>query len=166
MVFPPSATVLEIGCAEADWITPMLAERPDLRITGIDWRRAERPCGVIKGDVLTYDLAPESFDVVVGISSIEHVGLGHYDGDPLDEFGDQHCMERVLRWLKSGGWVYFDVPYGDVYKVSGTAHREYDYLTLRERLLPRGLVSQHSWVIRPASPGGMAYIAVHATKES
>ena len=41
--FPSNARVLEIGCAEADWMTPMLALRPDLQITGIDWRLCKRP---------------------------------------------------------------------------------------------------------------------------
>ena len=50
--FPPNARVLEIGCAEADWMTPMLALRPDLDIVGIDWRGCKRPGQVIKGDVL------------------------------------------------------------------------------------------------------------------
>jgi hypothetical protein len=46
--FPQHARVLEIGCAEADWQTPMLALRPDLQITGVDWRAVARP-GVTLG---------------------------------------------------------------------------------------------------------------------
>lgn len=145
LVFPQGASVLEIGCAEADWIAPMLAQRPDLHITGIDWRRAERPGTIVKGDVLTHDFPPASFDAVVGISSIEHIGLGHYDGDPLDEDGDRHCMERVVGWVKPGGWVYLDVPFGGSYHVHGTSHRQYDEAALAARLIVPGLRKAGQW---------------------
>ena len=183
LVFPPNARVLEIGCAEADWHTPMLAVRPDLHIIGIDWRECERPGTVIRGDVLTYDFPEASFDAVVGVSSIEHIGLGHYDNDPLDPDGDRHCMERVVRWLKPGGWVYADVPYGPAYSVEGTSHRVYDDAAVMSRLLVKGLRGQWKWytswaeqdqsqvvAMRPEAPthipvSQMTYVALVATKE-
>lgn len=135
LVFPPNATVLEIGCAEADWQTPMLALRPDFQITGIDWRKCKRPGTTIQGDVLVQDFPDASFDVVVGISSIEHIGLGHYEADPLASDGDIVCMERVARWLKPGGWAYLDVPYNaHGYQVLNTEARIYDDATLIDRL--------------------------------
>lgn len=135
LVFPPNAKVLEIGCAEADWQTPMLALRPDLQITGIDWRKCKRPGTTIKGDILTQDFAPGSFDVVVGISSIEHIGLGHYEADPKYVDGDITCMELVGKWLKPDGWVYFDVPYNaSGYMVLNTEARIYDDEALCMRL--------------------------------
>jgi len=149
--------VLEIGCAEADWVTPMLEQRPDLQITAIDWRACERPCTVIRGDVLRHDFPEASFDAVVGISSIEHIGLGHYEGDPLDVDGDVHCMERVARWLKPGGWVYADVPFDTTgYRVWKTKCRIYDDEAVRRRLL-RPLVEhagRYSVVQRYASREG------------
>jgi len=163
LVFPPHAHVLEIGCAEADWITPMLAERPDLQITGIDWRACTRPGRVIRGDILTWCSPPNRFDVVVGISSIEHIGLGHYDADPLDVDGDIHCMERVCRWLKPGGWVYADVPYEKAYRVEGTSHRVYDDAALDARLVPRGMRRVKVW--HSPDKGGMVYAALLAVKE-
>ena len=146
ITFPPDARVLEIGCAEADWQTPMLALRPDLRITGIDWRACKRPGTTIKGDVLTFDFPAASFDCVVGVSSVEHVGLGHYEHDPADVRGDVHCLERVARWLVPGGWAYLDVPFNLAgYYVEGTSHRVYDWDALAERLIPAGLVHEQHW---------------------
>mgnify|MGYP001612889328 FL=1 len=175
LVFPSRARVLEIGCAEADWVKPMLAERSDLQITGIDWRECERSCEVIRGDVLTHDFPPRSFDVAVGISSIEHIGLGHYNCDPLDMDGDRHCMERVARWLKPGGWVYADVPCGPEYRVEGTSHRVYDYAALLSRLVVPGLWLKRRWFSdedgttlwdAPQPPGArMQYVAVLLRKE-
>ena len=178
LVFPPNAMVLEIGCAEGDWQTPMLAARPDLQITGIDWRECERPGTVIRGDVLTYDFPPERFDAVVGVSSIEHIGLGHYENDPLDLDGDTHAMHRAVRWLKPGGWVYADVPYGSAYSVEGTSHRVYDDAAVASRLLVRGLCGQWTWYttwteqdhalheVPPRLPvRSLTYVALVATKE-
>ena len=137
LVFPPNAKVLEIGCAEADWQTPMLALRPDLQITGIDWRKCKRPGTTIQGDVLVQDFPDASFDVVVGISSIEHIGLGHYEADPKYVDGDATCMELVRKWLKPGGWAYLDVPYNAAgYMVLNTEARIYDDAALCNRLEP------------------------------
>ena len=175
LVFPTEARVLEIGCAEGDWQTPMLSVLPDLRITGIDWRACERPGQTIRGNVLTASFPSESFDAVVGVSSIEHVGLGHYESDPLDPGGDRHCMEHVVRWLKRGGWVYADVPYGPVYRVEGTSHRVYDETSLSRLLVP-GLTLQRRWwttwadhdhVMHDTPDGlsGMVYVALLARKD-
>ena len=144
--FPLNARVLEIGCAEADWMTPMLALRPDLDITGIDWRGCKRPGTVIKGDVLVQEFPDGAFDCVVGVSSIEHVGLGHYEADPRSLDGDRLCMERVARWLVPGGWVYLDIPYNATgYAVRGTECRVYDDEALKQRLIVPGLTEVHRW---------------------
>ena len=145
IVFPPHAKVLEIGCAEADWQSPMLALRPDLQITGIDWRACKRPGTTIKGDVLAFDFPPATFDAVVGISSIEHIGLGHYEADPAHPDGDRECMARAWQWLKPGGWFYLDVPYNDSgYMVLNTEARIYDEAALYDRLAARYEV-ERSW---------------------
>lgn len=173
--FPQNARVLEIGCAEADWMTPMLALRPDLKITGIDWRGCDRPAPVVQGDVLTTGFTPKSFDCVVGVSSIEHIGLGHYKADPLHVNGDSVCMERVVEWLKPGGWVYFDVPWNPLgYEVHGTSHRTYDEQALQQRLLVPGLKEVHRWYathagrvvpsLEPQALPHFDYIAILATK--
>jgi hypothetical protein len=108
--------------------------------------RSERPkCEIIRGDVLAYTFREFNFDAIVGISSIEHIGLGHYNGDPLDSDGDGHAMHRALRWLKPGGWIYLDVPYGPTYDVVGDSHRVYDDRRLRTRLIPKGLVLEQTW---------------------
>lgn len=104
------AAVLEIGSAEFDWLTAMGTLRPDLRLTGIDWRAADNPLA-IRGDVLTQEFPAASFDAVVSISTLEHIGLAAYDGDPVDADGDTKAIQLAWSWLKPGGWLYFDVPY-------------------------------------------------------
>lgn len=142
--FPPKAHVLEIGCAEADWIGPMLTERPDLGIWGIDWRAVDRRGTVVQGDVLTYEFPPVSFDAIVSVSAIEHIGLGSYNSDPLDADGDTKTMQRAYTWLKPGGWMYLDVPYRDPggYHVTGN-FRGYDDAAIQSRLIVGGF--EEAW---------------------
>lgn len=137
VTLPHGAHVLEIGCAEGDWQTAMLAARPDLVITGIDWRSIARPgAEIIQGDVMAYDFPAQAFDAIVSVSTVEHIGLGGYDNDPIDADGDTRCLDRCKRWLKPGGWIYLDVPYrpDGPYVVSNN-YRAYDEPALQARLL-------------------------------
>lgn len=132
--------VLEAGCCEADWLRPAHAAWPDIHLTGIDWRAPREVDGDgkvtrIPGDLRNPDLFPaETFDACVSLSAIEHIGLGHYN-DPLDPDGDSKAMANIWRWLKPGGWLYFDVPYDPIaYRVQGTKCRVYDDAELDDRL--------------------------------
>jgi hypothetical protein len=140
ITFPAQARVLEIGCAEANWITPMIAERPDLLIDGVDWRACTREGAqrVIRGDVREVEL-PGDYDAIVSVSAIEHIGLGSYDQDPKDPDGDTIAMRRSYGWLKPGGWMYLDVPYREPgkYHVTGN-YRGYDEDAIQSRLLTPG----------------------------
>lgn len=148
---PLNGKVLEVGCAEANWIDPMHAVRPDLSFVGIDWRGCSRKHGLIlAGDVLQATFEPESFDAVVFISSLEHIGLGHYNDDPLDVDGDTHALVRAQHWLKHGGLMYADVPWNPDpgYDDSSTDCRIYDDHTINTRLtfsMPHLLKRWQGW---------------------
>jgi SAM-dependent methyltransferase len=135
---PLDANVLEIGCAEFDWLSVAHKAWPGMALLGIDWRHDKQPtgkCGFWRfhGNALTMDLPPEEFDWIVAVSSIEHIGLGHY-GDPVDPEGDTKAMQRAWEWLKPGGWMYLDVPFADTYRVLGTKCRIYDTKAIVSRL--------------------------------
>jgi SAM-dependent methyltransferase len=144
---PANANVLEIGCCEYDWLDQATKTWPEMSFTGIDWRtykRASRAV-VIKGDVMTQPFPAESFDWIVSISAIEHVGLGHYSRDPVDPDGDSIAIRRAFDWLKPGGWLSFDVPYNPTaYQVVGTSHRIYDDAAVESRLV-QGLPWRLAW---------------------
>jgi SAM-dependent methyltransferase len=134
--------VLEIGCCEADWLHLAHAAWPEVELVGIDTRAPNVVDDVQRrqGDAMDPDLfQPESFDAIVSLSAIEHIGLGHY-GDPKDPDGDSKAMANVWRWLKPNGWFYFDVPYDPLgYQVLGTECRIYDDAAMQERLWIRPL---------------------------
>lgn len=143
------AHVLEIGSFEADWIAPMRSRRPDLRITGIDWRhkgspKPDSPVQLLQGDILRQSFPMASFDACVSVSTIEHIGLGAYDGDPKEPGGDWMTVDLVRTWIKPGAWFYFDVPYRPKgrYEVHSN-YRAYDEDALRARLIRPGF--QEVW---------------------
>jgi SAM-dependent methyltransferase len=135
MTFTPGMRVLEVGACESNWLELARAAWPEVEFVGFDQRKGKPREGVIKGDGLNTDLFPaESFDAVVSLSAIEHFGLGHYK-DPLDSDGDSRIVANVWRWLKPGGWFYFDVPYDPTgYRVQGTKCRVYDDGAIAVRL--------------------------------
>ena len=160
---PADAKVLEIGCAEFDWLTPASQAWPEMTITGVDWRGKGQQGHYtrLQADVRNPELfAPESFDWIVSISAIEHVGLGHYNNDPRDADGDTVAIANAFRWLKPNGWLLFDVPYNPKgYSVQGTSHREYDDDALFLRLWSAPLARAKA----SASWRGTYYCEKHAT---
>ena len=143
----PDARVLEIGACEYDWLTPAHAAWPAMTLTGLDWRPRKRPgpFTFVQGDVMVHPFEPASFDWVVSISAIEHIGLGHYQKDPAREDGDTRALALAFEWLRPGGWLYFDVPYNPGgYQVVGTSHRIYDDAAVASRLV-HGLPWRLAW---------------------
>lgn len=127
----PGMTVLEVGCMEADWLHLAGRTWPDASFVGIDTRAPQdiqqngnrMRC---KANVMDDLYAPDTFDGIVSLSALEHIGLGHY-GDPLDPDGDTKAIANCWRWLKPGGFFYFDVPYDPTeYRVQGTECRVYN----------------------------------------
>jgi len=160
---PQHARVLEIGSAEADWLTPFKDSRPDVHLTGMDQRSPGekgangdygRPGAdvFVLGDLLNADLfAPASFDVIVAISVIEHVGIGRY-GDPLDPDGDMKAMAHCHRWVKPNGLMYIDVPYRP--QGPSDPFRKYNETDLRARVIHgwREIDRQHFDANHPDAP--------------
>lgn len=153
MPIEPGMRILEIGCCETDLARRLLTVEPTLEMVGVDVRESAgyvaENVSFLQGDINAQTFAPASFDAVISLGAIEHIGLGHY-GDPRNERGDQECMVNVAKWLKPGGWLYYDVPFqpGEgVYVSQDVAWRAYGM-----EFLPRakGLhLKRYAWDLDP-----------------
>ena len=164
--------VFEVGCCDTDFlerVAPQVAYA-----YGIDWRIRRGPHPeVIRGDVLTHVFDHDIHhrpDATVALSAIEHVGLGHYDMDPVDVYGDVKALQRLRDHAAAGGFIYFDVPYApEGYYVDGTKCRVYDDQALRERFGPHEVLgytlpSVNGWIEKPekncTAPKPYYYVAI------
>lgn len=126
LTFPMGSRILELGCAETDWLERMHQLDPSFDLVGVDARRHERAGGrgirILEGSAMDPHLfEPESFDRIVLLGALEHFGLGFY-GDPVHEQGDLITMWNVTRWLRPGGFVYFDVPCQPTFRIAENRH--------------------------------------------
>lgn len=88
----------------------------------------------IRGDIRHTNFPNNFFDRVIAVSTIEHIGLGHY-GDMFDEKGDKQAVKEITRILKPNGKLLATVPYGKYAVTLG--ERIYDALALKRTF--RGL---------------------------
>jgi len=144
LTFPPHALIVELGCAESDWLDRMHRADSTFELIGVDARPHLRDAvgyEVRVDDAQRPDLfEPDTLDRVVLLGALEHFGLGFY-GDPQDEDGDTRTMQNIARWLRPHGFVYFDVPCQPTHRVSENRHfRSYSPASLTERLIVPGLV--------------------------
>ena len=122
---PAGSRVIDLGCSES--MMPMILLAMGFKVTGVDCR--EYPYDMPhfhfdRADILELPYADSSFDAATCISTVEHIGLGHYN-DPLHETGaDGKAMEQVRRILKPGGRLIFSVPFGKAFQ--GALQRVYD----------------------------------------
>lgn len=173
--------VYEIGACDTDWLERAASCLPQATMRGLDWRDTPRKC-VEQGNIL--DAAIMVADAYVSISAIEHVGLGHYQRDPVDPYGDIKAMQRVRDamgcWslidtaVRPAPFFYFDVPYApEGYFVKGTKCRVYDDQALQERFGPHKVLgytlpSVNGWIEKPTrncdGPKPYYYVALLVRK--
>jgi SAM-dependent methyltransferase len=129
--------VLDVGYLESEIIYQLASL--GFEAWGIDIRpaAAEFP-GVrfIQGDVIKYPFEPHSFDAVIALSTVEHIGLHAYGNVDADPEGDRHALQAIHRALKPSGRLILTVPFGK----RGVAEwqRVYDYGALQALLRGSG----------------------------
>lgn len=77
----------------------------------------------IKEDICNVNFEENFFDLITAISTIEHIGLGHY-GDNVKEDGDIKAMQNIRKFLKPDGKLILTLPYGK--KAKTEVFRVYD----------------------------------------
>lgn len=76
-------------------------------------------------DVRQIGSLDESFDAVVSLCTLEHIGLGRY-GDEYDIEGDKKAFAEIEKALSPGGSLIFSLPIGPSV-ILFNAHRIYSY---------------------------------------
>ena len=132
--------ILDVGCSESYLIT--MSAALGYEVYGIDVRsyRVRYPNVVfIRGSICNAPFPSDFFDVVMAISTIEHIGFKEPFGDLEDHEGDKEALNEMARILKQDGRILITVPYGRCDKP--TWQRIYNSSTLNSRLL-RGLKAE------------------------
>lgn len=114
----PGSTILDVGGGES--IVAVALASLGHRVTVIEPRGYpfEHPnLTVHAGSLESFEAAgaaPEGgFDAVVALSTIEHLGLGHYDGEPPPQpDGDVAAMAQIGRLLSPEGRLVLTAPHG------------------------------------------------------
>lgn len=104
-------SILDIGGSES--LLPLRFAQRGHRVTVYDYREyPEKHPGLvsIRGDFLDNQLPEHSFDYILFISTIEHIGFGSY-GAPTYEDGDLKAMEEAIKLLKPDGRLLFTFPF-------------------------------------------------------
>lgn len=110
----PKPKLLDVGCVESE-LTLKLAELGKYDVFAIDIRdydTKELPIKFVKGDIRNPLFPKNFFDIIIAISTIEHIGLDWYDNKWMDKNGDVEAMHAIQRILKPSGVLIMSVDAG------------------------------------------------------
>ncbi len=123
-------TILDVG-SYRHFILGLLAH---YQVTTVDVRKRRPVAGnevVVTCDAKNLKLPGDSFDVVVSLSVLEHLGLGRY-GDEFDPEADGKAFQEMIRVLGPGGHLIFSTSITRAQPTIGfNAHRIYSYEMIR-----------------------------------
>lgn len=125
--------ILDLGCVGSK-ISLQLASL-GYKVVGIDYRPLifkHKNLKFIQGNFFNIDLPAESFDCVICISTIEHIGLPAYNIKPFEQ-GDKKAIEKIYTLLKKGGKLILTVPFGKA--LVNQFERNYDQKSLNQLII-------------------------------
>jgi O-antigen chain-terminating methyltransferase len=103
--------VLDVGCAESDYLDKL----SHLELYGVDVRnpvlKLPRNFTFLKCDITRNPFTSGFFDLVICISTLEHIGLRAYGQKDFPD-GDLSTLNAMMDSLRSGGRLLLSVPYG------------------------------------------------------
>ncbi|MFW9973309.1 MAG: class I SAM-dependent methyltransferase [Candidatus Odinarchaeota archaeon] len=154
--------ILDLGCVGSK-ISLQLSSL-GYQVVGVDYRPfifKHKNLKFIQGNFFDIDLANESFDCVICISTIEHIGLPAYNIDPF-EHGDKKAIEKIYNLLKRGGKLILTVPFGKA--TVNQFERNYDQKSL-EQLIERFTIQEFKIYERSKSGWILSYNSSNNSKK-
>lgn len=118
--------VLDIGCSDSS--LAFVLARKGFCLHGVDVRKypfKQKALNFTLADVRHLPFMDDSFDAVLCISTIEHIGTGEY-GAPIDEHGDASTMLEMTRVCKKGGKIMLTTSWSEKYRNIKGYERYYD----------------------------------------
>jgi SAM-dependent methyltransferase len=106
--------ILDVGCSSSG--LPIALASRGYRVVGFDslpYAFRHTNLQAIRGDAIRPPFRDASFEAILAISVLEHVGIGHY-GDPVAASGDCDAAREISRILQPGGRAVITVPFGQV----------------------------------------------------
>jgi len=108
----PEGRILDVGCCES-----RLAEVLSglgYAVWGIDLRDyPNAPFHFVKGDIRRTSFQSSFFNQIIGVSTIEHVGMKAYGNTWIDQaHGDRMAILEMYRILELSGTMLITLPYG------------------------------------------------------
>ncbi|MFX0200139.1 MAG: methyltransferase domain-containing protein, partial [Candidatus Hodarchaeota archaeon] len=145
------ARILDFGCGQSAQLARSIA-RLGCQITAIDMMPltvsldSTQNINFIQGDFLRRDWTPQSFDLIINCSSIEHSGLvGRYGVVEEGPDDDLEIMAQMGRLIKPDGKMLLTIPVG-LDKVVGSLHRVYGQTRLAKLLDGWEIESSCFWI--------------------
>ena len=125
--------ILDVGCYGSYLLTALASL--GYEVYGIDLRQypVQYPnVKFIKGNICKTKFPNGFFDMIISVSTIEHIGIKEPYGDVEDPEGDKKAVKEMTRILKPDGKMLVTVPYGK--SGTETPYRVYNELSLKELL--------------------------------
>lgn len=125
--------ILDVGCYGSYLLTELASL--GYEVYGIDIRQfpVQYPnVKFIKGNICKTKFPNAFFDMIIAVSTIEHIGIKEPYGDVEDLEGDKKTVKEMTRILKPAGKMLITVPYGK--SGTETPYRVYNELSLKELL--------------------------------
>ena len=147
--------ILDIGCRYST-LSIQLASLGH-EVHGIDinnYKRKHPNFYFRKADIIKSKYRKNYFDIVISLSTVEHIGLGRY-GDKKDTKGDIKAIKEIYRITKPGGQILITLPFGK--PIDTEWYRVYNMERVQELLA--GFKINKEYVFRDKSGSWMPVVA-------
>ena len=139
-------SVLDVGGCES--LLPLQLAKRGYSVTVYDFRQYPEQypnLSTIQGDFLANKIPDNSFDFVVMISTIEHIGFGSY-GAPVYADGDFLAMYQAKRILKPSGRIVLTFPFASKEHIVSGFERWYDIIRVQRLFEGMYLLTEEYYV--------------------